>query len=387
MAQKAWPVDTGLLQTRLGKLRASIAKNGLDALAVTDWDNLYYLTSLQPIQAKTRRFLPMPFVVSKEKNVNPVFIAPSMYKKTIDAENKYLGDVRGSEAGGVGESSDVARVLGEVMDEWGIKSGTIGLEYDSMNSSAFESLRTVLPKVHLKNCTGLVEDLRMVKTPDEVERLKKASRITEKAIDDAVANVIRPGVTELDIARAIISSSSEHGADGVSFFPQVFSGYRSSLFNTTASYRRIERGDSLLLDFGVFYEGYATDITRVVSVGKLDKAKQGVFDAVEKIVEKTISTVRAGISAEELHQAAITQFENVGYNGYCVHSTGHGIGLSVWERPFLKEGNRTRLRNGMTLAIEQGIYLAEYGFRLEQNLVIEGGQAAVFNGSMAPLVV
>jgi Xaa-Pro dipeptidase len=251
----------------------------------------------------------------------------------------------------------------------------------------FDAWKDALASNRVKNCSGLVEEMRMHKSKEEIEYLRKGSRITDQVLEDVTTNDIAPGKTEMDIVRAIKSSAVRHGADDTSFHPQIPSGVRTHLFNITSTDKKLKKGEIVLLDYGIAYNGYCTDITRVVSVGQPTSEQRKVFEATKQIVDESIDSVKRGNTAEQVHDTALKWFIKTGYDGHVAHSTGHAMGLAVWERPFLREGDKTELKDGMVLAVEQGIYFTKFGMRLEQNLVVHGKKAEVFNKELEFIIV
>jgi Xaa-Pro aminopeptidase len=162
------------------------------------------------------------------------------------------------------------------------------------------------------------------------------------------------------------------GADGIGFATIVASGFRSALPHGVASAKLIEAGDLVTLDFGAVYRGYHSDITRTVVVGQVKPKQEDIYNIVLEAQKSAIVAVKAGVRASEVDRAARDIIKKNGYGDYFGHGTGHGLGLSIHESPRLSPNDDTILQPGMTVTVEPGIYLPEWGgVRIEDTVVVE----------------
>lgn len=249
------------------------------------------------------------------------------------------------------------------------KVSKLGFEKEFVTFSVYDHLTKLLP-IDLIPVSGLIESLREVKEEPEIETIKKAIKITEYAFEE-ILNFIKPGVSEIEVANRLDFLMREKGATGVSFDTIVASGKRSAMPHGVASEKLIEQGDMITLDFGCYYQGYVSDMTRTISLGdpgeELKKIHQIVLDANLKVTEQA----KAGVTGKELDDVARGYITEQGYGEAFGHSTGHGIGLEVHEGPGINYRNENELVEGNVITNEPGIYLPGLGgVRIEDDLLI-----------------
>ncbi|MFO8068434.1 MAG: Xaa-Pro peptidase family protein [Alkalibacterium sp.] len=245
----------------------------------------------------------------------------------------------------------------------------LSFEKDFVTYSTFEKISDLLD-CELKPSSGLLESLREIKDEKEIETIQQAIKITEHAFEE-ILGFIKPGVTEIEVANKLDFMMREQGATGVSFDTIVASGKRSAMPHGVASEKQIEQGDMITMDFGCYYKGYVSDMTRTISLGdpgeELKKIHQIVLDAQLKVNEKA----KAGVTGKELDAVARDYITEKGYGEAFGHSTGHGIGLEVHETPGINYRNEKPLVEGNVITNEPGIYIPGLGgVRIEDDLVI-----------------
>ncbi len=249
------------------------------------------------------------------------------------------------------------------------KIQVVGFEKDFVTFSTYEMIKETLP-CELKPVSGVIEALREIKEESEVETIQEAIRITEYAFLE-ILNEIKPGVTEIEIANKLDFLMREKGATSVSFDTIVASGKRSAMPHGVASDKKIEQGDMITFDFGCYYKGYVSDMTRTVSLGdpgeELKKVHKIVLDANLKVTDYA----KAGVTGKELDAVARDYITEHGYGEAFGHSTGHGMGLEVHEGPGINFRNEKALVAGNVITNEPGIYLPGLGgVRIEDDLLI-----------------
>jgi Xaa-Pro aminopeptidase len=364
------------MKSRIAKLTAKLGEVGIDAMIITSWENLYYLTGIMTMQSRSKVVDPMPLLLSKEGNVH--FFPTVAFYSAVQIEHREIPEATPYDVGELW--AKVALALQRLK----LSSGRIGLEFRTLSKYHFDKFQSENPTACPKDCTDLLDDLRMTKDTDEITKLRRACSVTDKILELAPQEILRVGRTEMEAAGEIIRLCTELGAEGSSFHPQVVSGKRSSLLNVSSSYeKKIKRNDIVLLDFGVNYQGYCSDTARAFVIGHPKPTHKKIAQAVHEIMATALSSVEAGAKASEVHEAALSKFRQFGFEGMCRHSSGHGIGLSVWEKPLLREFDSTTLEEHTTLAVEQGIYLHNFGIRFEQNLEVrENGYLPFFKYPM-----
>lgn len=246
---------------------------------------------------------------------------------------------------------------------------TLGFEKDHMTYGEFEIFEEYVDAM-LVPVSGWVEQLRLIKTEDELEILQRAADIADETFEH-ICTYIRPGVSELDVANEMERYMRSLGATQSSFDSIVASGVRGALPHGVASDKLIEEGELVTLDFGALYNGYISDITRTVAVGEPSEQMKEVYEIVLAAQKRGVEQIRPGMKASEADQVVRDVIVEKGYGEAFGHSTGHGIGLEVHEMPALSSRNDTVLQCGMTVTVEPGIYLPGIGgVRIEDDIVL-----------------
>ncbi|HYY69651.1 MAG TPA: Xaa-Pro peptidase family protein [Terriglobales bacterium] len=247
----------------------------------------------------------------------------------------------------------------------------LGLEGEHLSVAAESKVASALQrKVRLRPTQGLVEELRIVKEPAEVARIRGAVQLASSLFDKAIA-AIRPGVPEQAVAAELEYAARNAGADGMSFETIVAAGPRSALPHGRASTQTIPQCGFVVLDFGVILRAYCSDMTRTVHVGKPAAEARRMYEAVRDAQQAALDSVRPGRNVGEVDRAARSRLRRSGLARYFSHSTGHGVGLEIHEPPRIARGQEDVLRPGMVITIEPGVYVPGYGgVRIEDMVVV-----------------
>ena len=255
--------------------------------------------------------------------------------------------------------------------EWitGARAQRVGVEAEHMSLAARAGVGKVL-KAALKSTTGLVERLRMIKEPAELECIRRAVRLGSSLFETAV-KAIRPGVSEASVAAELEYAARRAGAERMSFESIVAGGPHSALPHWRASSQPIPNTGFVVLDFGVILSGYCSDMTRTVWVGKPDRAARELYHAVLEAQMAGLEAVRPGKTTGEVDHATRRVLQRAKLARYFTHSTGHGVGLEIHEAPRLARGQTEILRPGMVVTIEPGAYIpGKGGVRIEDMVAV-----------------
>ncbi|WP_390488165.1 M24 family metallopeptidase [Solibaculum mannosilyticum] len=260
-------------------------------------------------------------------------------------------------------------VLVDAMAKYRVKN--VAYEGDFMSVSQMDRYQKVMGDVRLGyRLDQEVSELRCIKSPEEVERIKAAQRLAEYALEK-VLDRIRPGVTEREIALELEFLMRKQGAEAVSFDTIAITGPNTSLPHGVPGERAVQKGDFFLMDFGATLDGYHSDMTRTVGVGQVSSEQKDVYQLVLKAQLETLKSIRAGKTGAECDAVARGIIEGAGYKGCFDHGTGHGVGLEIHEEPRLSPGAGQELLPGMIVTVEPGIYLAgKFGVRIEDMVVV-----------------
>jgi Xaa-Pro aminopeptidase len=334
---------------RLEHLRDKMRSQQIDALLLSSLPNIRYLTGFSGTSA---------LVLATSSDV--IFITDFRYETQVASEIGDLAQVRI-------ESSSLWSGL------WGLlprlqTSEIIGFESAHLVHRDFQRLLNEGSRWQWRPQIGLVEDLRESKDDEEVGLIAEAARIATTALGRVVP-MIRPGLSELEVAGILEKALRDEGSEEAPFPPIVASGPRAALPHARASRRVIERGDFLLLDFGAQYQGYCSDVTRTFVVGAASAEQREIYDVVKEANRVASSSVQAGMTGMAADALARSYIERLGHGAGFGHGLGHGLGLEVHEAPRLARTAEASLKQGAVVTIEPGIYRAGWGgVRIEDDV-------------------
>lgn len=266
----------------------------------------------------------------------------------------------------------VIETLNQLIKEDGTKR--IGFEPNGVTYSQYMELKKALNEIELVEATELVEEIRMIKDDQELAVIKHAAAIADKAFEH-ILPFLKVGISERDIALEMEYFMKKNGADKLSFDTIVASGKHSSLPHAHPTGKKLEVGDFLTMDFGCIYEGYCSDMTRTVVIGKANEKQKEIYNTVLRAQEAALAFLKAGLLGRDVDQVARAIIDGAGYKEYFGHGLGHSLGLEVHENPRLSPKGFTKLRANMMVTVEPGIYIPNFGgVRIEDLVcVTEGG--------------
>lgn len=246
------------------------------------------------------------------------------------------------------------------------------LENDKVTLFTYKTMQNEL-KVKLIDSNLLsdtVRNLRIIKTEEEVKKLKIAQNIAEKAYLE-VLNMVKPGVTERQIALELEYLMKKHGAEKIAFDLITVTGKKTSLPHGVPSDVEVKRGDFVTFDIGAVFEGYHSDMTRTVAVGEASDEQKEIYDIVLKAHLEGLKAVKAGVNAFDVDKVCRDIITEAGFGEYFGHGTGHGVGLEIHEEPRVSPKGNTILKSGMIITVEPGIYLPDkFGVRIEDTVLV-----------------
>ncbi|WP_232504354.1 M24 family metallopeptidase [Pseudothermotoga elfii] len=249
------------------------------------------------------------------------------------------------------------------------KAKTIGLEFQRISHSVFEKLSSEIDAKFVP-IDSMIDNLREVKDEREIELIKKAVEISERAFLKTI-EIIKDGITEKDIAAELEYNMKKSGADGIAFETIVISGPRTSLPHGRPSNRKISLNEPILFDFGASFNGYCADITRTIFFGKPDDEFRKVYQTVYDAQSLALQNGNSRMTGKQLDFIAREHISKNGYGQYFGHGLGHGIGIEIHESPRVSSSNENLLPAGSVVTIEPGIYLeGKFGVRIEEDVVV-----------------
>jgi Xaa-Pro aminopeptidase len=248
---------------------------------------------------------------------------------------------------------------------------TVGFEASVLTVDMHLRLRKQLKGTTLKPLGDEVQQFRILKDGAELALISHAVDVSHRALLDTLF-LVRVGMTEKEISRELEYRMKVLGAEDLSFPTIVASGPRAALPHAEPGFRKIERGDTVIIDYGAVVEGYHSDETCTFVVGHLNSDVGNAYAIVKEAHDRAIDAVKAGISCREIDHVARNCIETNGLGAYFTHGTGHGVGLDVHEAPRLAPTSETVLEKGMVVTIEPGVYLpGHWGIRIEDMVLVE----------------
>jgi len=335
---------------RLTRVRSKMEDRGLDGLVITHPTNRRYLTGFTADD------------IPPNESGGYVHISADRLDLVTGSVNTSQAAAQAPHAAIVKRGESWAKHIVEFITD--AKLHRVGYEPNAMLEGVFRQTNELLVeegyRVAWVDADGLVDEVRKVKSPAEIALLRKAFEITCESFNE-VSGVIEAGMTELEIAHALEAAMLARGAEGPAFPTIVASGPHAARPHHEPGSRRIEAGDSIVIDMGAKYEGYCADLTRTVWVGNADEKLREVYNLVYGANEAAIERAHPGATGKELDSFARDHITAGGYEEEFSHSLGHGVGLRVHEGPSASTRSEDTMEAGNTLTIEPGIYIEDWG--------------------------
>lgn len=331
------------------KVREILQSKQLDAVILSNADNIRYLSGY----CGDTGFL----YLSENRSV---IMTDFRYIYQVKAEAPSCEAI---DIGSEGYSATIARLALED------NCRRIGYEAEHLLCATMKAWEEASPEIAFVNIEEEIGDLRIIKTAYEIEQLRQAEHIGDIAFEE-ILDYLKPGVTELEIAARLEFSMKMHGASGISFDPIVASGRNSSMPHAIPSNKKLEVGDFVTLDFGCKYNGYCSDMTRTVVIGKASDRQKHIYDTVLQAQRAVLEQVKPGMTGVEIDAIARNVIYEAGYEGCFGHGLGHGTGLNVHESPRASLRYDKQVTTGMTLTVEPGIYVKDFGGVRIEDLIV-----------------
>ncbi len=347
--------DSNTFRKRCERVLALLEERRLAALVVTKPVNIFYLTGFRGSAG----------VAVVGSLGTRLFVDP---RYTLQAREQAPGVKVVEERGGLLKA--VGRWLRKE------KLRRVGVEDFSLTCHERSLLDQEASKaVRLTPAGELIEEMRAIKDPEEIARIRKAAKITGEVLQEVVL-LARPGAREADLAAEIEYRMRQKGAQGAAFETIVASGYRGALPHATASAKALQQGELVIFDLGAILAAYAADMTRTVYLGRPTRQVRKYYEAVREAQEEAIAAIRPGRQGSEVDGVARRALARRGLARYFTHGTGHGVGLEIHERPRLARNEKVRLKAGCVVTAEPGIYIEGFGGVRVEDTVLVGAEGA-----------
>jgi Xaa-Pro aminopeptidase len=339
--------------TRRERLRRRLKLDGMEGLLVVSESNVRYLTGFTGDSSALLLTRDRALVVSDGRYLTQL----EQECPELEIVLRALGQPLVDALAGVIEKLGLAR---------------LAFEAEAMPAAGFLALQEKLKAVELRPVSGRVERLRAVKDPEEIAAISEAIAIAERAFTRLLQAGLRPDDSEKDAADALEGHLRHCGATAASFPPIVAAGVRSALPHARPlPDARIGAADFVLIDWGAAGQPYKSDLTRVVVTGKVTAKFETIYRTVLAAQERAIAVIRPGVMAREVDAEARAVIEEAGFGPFFPHGLGHGLGLEIHEAPRLQKDSDVKLKPGMVVTVEPGIYLPDWGgIRIEDDVLV-----------------
>lgn len=353
-------------------LREKMKKEKLDAIAVISPENVFYSTGSLIIMQKLIR--PRLAIALLPIDKDPVFIVCGIEESLAKAES-WIKDIRSY----IEFKESPIDYLIDVLREKKLEKANIGLETDYLAIQYFEKLCTSLPHISFSDCGDIFEELRMIKSKEEIELLSYAAKATRKAIDAALLST-KEGDSEKDLANKIRSNLFEMGADEITFLV-IGVGKRSSIAHPLPGEFPLTEGEIVRLDVGALWRGYNSDVARTASIGPPNNEQKEIYKTLIEIYRKVIQNMTIGKRFCDPFNLCKKLYESRGFSFNFPH-IGHNMGIGLHEHPMVSPEDKKSLQENMIINLEPFYRSPDgYGYHVEDLLLIQRDGAKVLTES------
>ncbi len=357
------------IENRISRLRKLISGNGLDGLLVLGDENRRYLSAYTGEDTQLDESAGALLITEK----NLVLATDSRFEIQA-AEEAPAFEIVCYKEGLAKELPSILRRLN--LKRLGFESAR--LTY-SQHLKILEALKKDNLEVDLIAVEKLVESIRLIKDEEEIAAIKKALSISEEVFNK-ISEAVLPGMTEKEAAWLLEKGLRENGAEALAFPVICASGFNSAMPHAIPGNRQCAEGEPILFDWGAKLDGYCSDISRTILLGKPDETFIKVYSAVLEAQQKAIAAIKPGANAKDVDAVARRHIEKMGFKGRFGHGLGHGVGLAVHEFPTVSPLSDKILAQQMVFTVEPGIYIPGWGgVRIENMVVVREAGAEVLN--------
>lgn len=336
------------MTNRIDTLLTEMKSTNLESMLVTSKANVYYLSNY--LTDPHERVI----AIYISADIDPILVLPHMEKDdAINAGWSY-------EIIGYHDHEDPWELFKSTLYKNNKIPRSIGVEYDQMTVDRYNAVSSILPETAIKDGKETLANLRVIKNNKEYTILKQAADLADFGIETGI-NAIKEGVREIDIIATIEYELKKKGIQGMSFSTMALSGAKTASPHGNPGEKKIEKGDMVLFDLGVIYNGYCSDITRTVAYKSITNEQEKIYQTVLEAEQKAIDISKIGTAVGQVDFAARDHIDHAGYGEYFTHRIGHGIGVETHEYPSMHSKNELSLKEGMCYTIEPGIYVPNTG--------------------------
>lgn len=352
------------ISSRIGKLRAAMSQIGADAFLISQPESRRYLSGFTGHDHP-----PMD-------SAGYLFITESRSLLLTDGRTTEQAEEEAPDYQVVRIEEKLPATLAQILP--GMRASRIAFEGNHLTYRFHEEVKAVLDADSLLVPTyNLVDGLRAVKEPEELEAIQAAVLLADKAFTHLLG-IVAPGMTEKQLAWEIEAFMRQHGSEGIAFDPIVASGPNASRPHHIPGDRPIQHGEPIIIDWGARVQGYCSDITRTIVLGEASQQFKERYQLVLEAQTRAEQRIRGGMVGMKADAQARKVIEAAGMGEQFAHSLGHGVGLAIHESPRLSRTSEDILEDGMVFSVEPGVYIPGWGgIRIEDLVTLQGGKPVV----------
>jgi Xaa-Pro aminopeptidase len=355
---------------RISRVQMVLESEGLTAAVFAPTDQMRYLTGWA--EYGHERLIALFVPVSGD----PVFVVPSMHVEQAKHNPAGIQEIYGWD-----DAAGWQQTVADLLNGWDVNGHGVAID-DELYSAHLLGIQHIAPTSQYVTAGGLMARLREIKTAEELSLMERSAKVTDAVYEECLASLAE-GVTERDVRDAIVAAYKKHGTRPA--FAIVCFGENGALPHHNTGETKLKRGDVIVIDIGCLLEDYASDITRTIAFGRPEREAFKVYETVYKAHRAAFEAGKPGVTCEDVDKAARDVITDAGYGEFFIHRTGHGIGLSTHEPPYIVAGNRQELREGMCFSDEPGIYLpGRFGVRLENIVTVTREGLRSLNAEISP---
>jgi len=358
-------MNTSIYAKRQSALKSVLEKKGLDGILISNLTNIRYICGFTGSAASC--------LVTPE---GQYFISDGRYieqsKEQVKGFDRYLD-----------MSSHFNQIKDNKLNPDGLK---LAFEGSHMSFAQYESMVTLFSGTSWENTSMILEDLASVKDNYEIECIRTAVEITDRVYEEIIP-MLRPGFSEKQVANEMVSKYREY-AEGEAYSPIVATGPNGALPHAIPTDREFNKGDFIVIDAAAKYGGYHADMTRTPVVGEASDKHREIYAIVKEAQKRGCEVAKAGVPCKDVDFATRDYIDQMGYNEFYTHGTGHGLGLEIHTSPRFSPQSDQILEKNNVMTIEPGIYLAGWGgVRIEDDVIIGDNDCEILNKTTKELVI
>lgn len=337
------------MEERYNKIEQWLEKSELDAVLISNGYNMRYFSGFSGATG---------------------YLYISRYRKAVITDFRYTFQAKQESAGYeiIEVQTDYETIINDLLATEQVKQ--LAFEAKEISYAEYLDWKEKLRVEQLIPIQDEMTEFRSIKTEQELAYIKKAEQIGDIAFSK-ILDILKPGMTEVEVAAHLEFIMKQNGAEGLSFDTIVASGIHSSMPHAVPTQKKIELGDFITMDFGCVYQGYCSDMTRTIVLGKASAQQKKVYQTVLEAQQEALHFIKAGYQGKEIDGVARAYINQAGYEGCFGHGLGHSVGLFIHENPRLSAREEGLILENMVETVEPGIYIEKFGgVRIEDLVVV-----------------